>query len=67
MDSVNEGFGRGLHRRMFGDVWRWAGTYRTSDKNLGVERAQIYPRLPEPDTWLLHGCWSYFSLNYVPC
>jgi len=47
MDSVNEGFGRGLHRRMFGDVWRWAGTYRTSDKNLGVERAQIHPRLFE--------------------
>jgi Fic-DOC domain mobile mystery protein B len=25
-----------LHRRMFGDVWRWAGTPRTSEKNIGV-------------------------------
>jgi len=27
---------RGLHRAMFGDVWRWAGRYRTSDTNIGV-------------------------------
>ena len=40
-DPVKEPFGRNLHRRMFGDVWRWAGTYRTSNKNLGVERSLI--------------------------
>ncbi len=28
---------RGLHRAMFGDVWRWAGRYRTTEKNLGWE------------------------------
>ena len=32
---------------MFGKVWRWAGTYRTSDKNLGVERWQIQAKLAE--------------------
>jgi Fic-DOC domain mobile mystery protein B len=46
-DPVDEKFGRGLHRRMFGDVWRWAGTYRTSNKNLGVDRSEIRPRLYE--------------------
>ena len=25
-----------LHGRMFGDVWRWAGTPRRSEKNIGV-------------------------------
>lgn len=25
-----------LHKRMFGEVWRWAGAYRTSERNLGV-------------------------------
>jgi Fic-DOC domain mobile mystery protein B len=25
-----------LHRRMYGDVWAWAGRYRTADRNLGV-------------------------------
>ena len=24
-----------LHRRMYGDVWRWAGQPRTSEKNIG--------------------------------
>lgn len=46
-DPINETFARSLHRRMFGDVWRWAGTYRTSNKNIGVERDQIQPRLYE--------------------
>jgi Fic-DOC domain mobile mystery protein B len=25
-----------LHRRMFGDVWRWAGSYRQHDTNMGA-------------------------------
>lgn len=25
-----------LHKRMFGDVWRWAGAPRESEKNIGV-------------------------------
>lgn len=27
---------RDLHRRMFGDVWRWAGQFRRRDTNIGV-------------------------------
>jgi fido (protein-threonine AMPylation protein) len=46
-DAVGEPFGRNLHRRMFRNVWTWAGTYRTSDKNLGVEWQLILPRLYE--------------------
>jgi len=26
-----------LHRQMFGDVWRWAGRYRTTPRNIGVD------------------------------
>jgi Fic-DOC domain mobile mystery protein B len=29
------------HKLMFGDVWRWAGTYRRSNKNIGVSWWQI--------------------------
>jgi len=47
MNPVAEAFGRSLHRRMFGQVWRWAGSYRASNKNLGVDRALILPRLYE--------------------
>ena len=33
----DEPFLRGLHRRMFNRVWRWAGNYRTTERNLGGE------------------------------
>lgn len=32
---------RALHKRMLGDVWRWAGDFHTSEKNLGISRFQI--------------------------
>jgi Fic-DOC domain mobile mystery protein B len=40
-DLLDEGFMRRLHRRMFGEVWRWAGEFRRSGKNIGVDRLQI--------------------------
>src|ERR1700733_16296492 len=30
-----------LHRRMYDQVWAWAGQYRTTDRNLGVPNWQI--------------------------
>ena len=30
---------------MFGDTWRWAGTFRSTEKNIGVEPARIQPDL----------------------
>ena len=36
-DVLDRNFLNELHRRMFGDVWRWAGQYRTTGKNIGVE------------------------------
>jgi fido (protein-threonine AMPylation protein) len=30
-----------LHKRMFGEVWRWAGQQRRRETNVGIE-----PRLP---------------------
>lgn len=32
---------RGMHRAMFGDTWRWAGTYRTSETNIGIPSHRI--------------------------
>ena len=40
---LDESFLRGLHRRMFGRVWRWAGDYRTSERNFGIESYRIQP------------------------
>jgi Fic-DOC domain mobile mystery protein B len=30
---------------MFSDVWKWAGLFRTTNKNLGVDRLQIATEL----------------------
>lgn len=38
-------FLKSLHRRMFDRVWRWAGTYRITERNLGVKPFEIEPAL----------------------
>src|SRR5882762_3796193 len=40
-DLLSEKFVKDLHRRMLGDVWRWAGRFRTSERNIGIEYFQI--------------------------
>lgn len=44
-DMLTEAFVRALHRRMFGDVWRWAGRFRTSARNIGIDPWDIRPAL----------------------
>ena len=46
-DFLSEAFVRELHRRMFGSTWRWAGTFRTTGKNIGVDAAQVSIQLRE--------------------
>jgi Fic-DOC domain mobile mystery protein B len=36
-----EDFIRGLHKRMYNNVWAWAGAFRKSNKNIGVDKWQI--------------------------
>jgi Fic-DOC domain mobile mystery protein B len=38
---LTEKFVKDLHRKMFGDVWKWGGEFRKSDKNLGIHWPQI--------------------------
>ncbi|MDP2059630.1 MAG: mobile mystery protein B [Flavobacterium sp.] len=38
---LTEKFIKDLHKRMYGDVWKWAGEYRKMDKNIGVKWTQI--------------------------
>ncbi len=40
-DILDRDFLSELHQRMFGDVWRWAGQYRTTARNIGVEAYRI--------------------------
>lgn len=34
---LTERFVKDLHRKMFSDVWTWAGEFRRSDKSIGVD------------------------------
>ena len=40
-DLLTEKFIRNLHRRMLGDVWRWAGNFRRTERNLGIPFYEI--------------------------
>ncbi|MCU7937237.1 MAG: mobile mystery protein B [Candidatus Thiodiazotropha sp. (ex Dulcina madagascariensis)] len=40
-DVLSEKFLTTLHKRMFGRVWKWAGTYRRTGKNIGVDAYRI--------------------------
>jgi Fic-DOC domain mobile mystery protein B len=40
-DILNEQFVKELHKRMFASVWKWAGQFRQTNKNLGVAWQQI--------------------------
>jgi Fic-DOC domain mobile mystery protein B len=40
-DILTEAFITTLHRRMFGHVWKWAGHFRHSDKNIGGPWHQV--------------------------
>lgn len=40
-DLLDQDFLSELHRHMFGGVWRWAGRYRTTPRNIGVDAYRI--------------------------
>jgi fido (protein-threonine AMPylation protein) len=44
-EIMDDMFLRELHKRMFGDTWKWAGTYRRSDKNIGCDWRQVSMRV----------------------
>ena len=46
-DIFSHYFIRTLHQRMFNEVWKWAGKYRDSDKNIGVPPHQIQTQLQQ--------------------
>lgn len=53
---IDEDFLCLLHKKMFGNVWKWAGSFRKSDKNIGVSRFEIPVYLKnlcdDAKTWL---------------
>ena len=60
---LQESFILNVHKRMFNNIWKWAGSYRTSNKNLGVDKYQIPFELKN----LLDDCKYWIAHNtYEP-
>lgn len=38
---LTEDFIRSVHNRMYGNVWAWAGEFRKTNKNIGIDKWQI--------------------------
>jgi Fic-DOC domain mobile mystery protein B len=59
---LREPFIRRLHEEMFGRVWRWAGDYRTTDRNLGIAawsiREEIGRLLGDAQYWIAEGVFD---------
>ena len=45
IDVLDELFMKELHKRLFGEVWTWAGRYRKTEKNIGIDPLQISVQL----------------------
>jgi|SRR5271163_2618597 len=46
-DPLEENYVRTLHNKMFDKVWKWAGTYRKHELNIGCEPREIIQRVPQ--------------------
>lgn len=64
---IREAWLAGLHRRMYDQVWTWAGKYRTADRNLGVPYWQVRMDMRTLETdaqsWLADTSPSRFGLD----
>jgi Fic-DOC domain mobile mystery protein B len=61
-DVLTDAFATTLHRQLFGDVWDWAGTFRRTGKNVGVDPIQIGIQLrqltDDAKYWAQHRTYS---------
>jgi Fic-DOC domain mobile mystery protein B len=46
VDLLNEDFAKSLHQQMFGEVWSWAGSYRQTERNIGIDAYRVPTEMP---------------------
>lgn len=60
-DFLTEDFVRALHKQMFGAVWGWAGTYRHTARNIGVDAyripGEVAQFLGDTQYWIENRIW----------
>lgn len=61
-DVLSEDFIKDLHTRMFADVWTWAGAFRLTNKNIGVDKHEISVELRK----LIEDCRFWIERHTYP-
>ncbi len=59
---LTENFIKELHKKMFDEVWKWAGQFRTTNKNIGVDKFQIGIELQN----LINDCKYWIEKRIFP-
>ncbi len=63
---LSESFIQELHKRMYRKVWKWAGEYRKTIKNIGVDKLEIPVGLrsliDDASFWLEHNIYEQEEL-----
>ena len=58
---LTEKFMKDLHKKMYGDVWKWAGEFRTSEKNIGIKwpliGVELKKLLDDANYWIENGTY----------
>ena len=59
---LNVLFIKEMHKRMFGDVWTWAGTFRQSNKNIGIDwtiiSVELHKLLDDTKYWIVNSTFE---------
>ncbi len=61
-EIFTERFVKNVHKRMYGNVWRWAGQFRNTNKNLGVDKwligTELKKLLDDVTYWVDHKTYN---------
>lgn len=64
---ITEDFVQTLHKKMFSKVWKWAGTYRKTNKNIGVSwpyvPTEIRKLIGDLDYWIKNNSFSPLEIG----
>ncbi|MBX9647301.1 MAG: mobile mystery protein B [Xanthobacteraceae bacterium] len=59
---LSEDFSKSLHKQMFGEVWKWASTYRQIELNIGIAPHLVAAEMPvlfdNARFWVEHKTYS---------
>ena len=65
-DLLTTEFTKELHKRLFGLVWKWAGSFRTTEKNIGIDpiniSVELYKLLEDARYWIDHHTYPPIEL-----